>query len=873
MIRLLPLMLLTAASSMAQTEPRVLVVFDTSGSMLWDFDSISDCQGDGSDAHPEWSCEDRGSKLRHAKEALAQVVGGAADVQFGLMRYGQLEPGDPGFGDQIVGAQYLDGPDGDLVQVNYDGGSNGCGPADLLVEPGPASAPQVLSWMDGAEDYPQEKELRANGWTPLTHSMVSAGFELSRMIAADDLASCRPYYVLLLTDGFQQCPDVDADDPVARGFIRAELELHASNLRAFNVLGEVHDVRTFVVGFGRGTRFVDELDAMARAGGTSVNANGDLDPNGNAYQANNPAGLVAALQAAIAEAAPRDLCDGADNDCDNQVDEDYPRLGEACRVGRGACEREGVLECNDAGDGLDCSVEPGDPGVERCDGADNDCDGAVDEGVVNRCGECGDEPAEVCNGVDDDCDGAADEGVVNACGACGELPREVCNRRDDDCDERVDEGALNACGECGDVPSEVCNCEDDDCDNAIDEHSNNCPPCDCTPREEVCNDVDDDCDNRVDEQVLNDCGLCGAVPAELCNGLDDDCDRQIDEAFPESGEACGDDRGVCSGGAWRCEDGRLECEGAVDPRQEVCDGVDNDCDDVTDEGVLNACGFCGPDRMEVCDNVDNDCDGADDNGVLCRDAEACLNGACEEPCEFGECTGDRVCVDGFCLQPCRNTECPDGWVCVEGLCSDPCDDIPCPDGTYCALGACKPDDCFGPVGCVDGQRCVGGVCEDDPCANAACAPGQGCIDGRCFDDCAGVRCPDGELCVNGACGPDDCARVACPYPQVCEGGACVADPCYEVDCGPGHICEGGRCVEDPCNRISCPSGASCHRGLCSHGDGSGVGGSTDAGAGTDGGGGAAGTPGDDGCSCRVPRSGGGGGWYLLLLAIRRRRRG
>jgi len=46
---------------------------------------------------------------------------------------------------------------------------------------------------------------------------------------------------------------------------------------------------------------------------------------------------------------------------------------------------------------------------------------------------------------------------------------ETCNRRDDDCDGEVDEGVLNRCGGCGPEPAEACNCEDDDCDGTVDE--------------------------------------------------------------------------------------------------------------------------------------------------------------------------------------------------------------------------------------------------------------------------------------------------------------------------------------------------------------------------------------------------------------------
>ena len=50
--------------------------------------------------------------------------------------------------------------------------------------------------------------------------------------------------------------------------------------------------------------------------------------------------------------------------------------------------------------------------------------------------------------------------------------------------------------------------------------------------------------------------------------------------------------------------------------EELCDSVDNDCDDRIDEGVLNACDQCGVLPNEVCDGLDNDCDGANDEGML-----------------------------------------------------------------------------------------------------------------------------------------------------------------------------------------------------------------------------------------------------------------
>ncbi len=859
--------------------PRVMVIFDTSGSMLWNPEDTTNCQGDGSAEYPHLLCEEPadGSKLWFAKGALATVIEDAPTVQFGLMRYGQLEPGDAGYGSPIHtdpnrSAQYYSG--GQVVATNYDGMSNCCGPADLLVEPSAQSRDRVLAWMDGVEMYPNNKELRANGYTPLTFSVETATTELRRIIAADPEAACRPYYLMLLTDGFQQCPG-EEDNPA----IQAELVAQATELRNLRAGGQTKDVRTFVVGFGRGTVFADGLDAMARAGGTAVNAQGRPDlVNGTAYQADDAAGLADALEAAVGEARPRELCDGVDNDCDDLVDEGFGNLGRPCSVGRGECGRDGVVACSEDGQGTDCSAIPGDPRGEVCNGLDDDCDGQVDEGVLNRCGACGADMPEVCNGMDDDCDGATDEGVLNRCGSCGDAPIEVCNGRDDDCDNRTDEGVQNACGACGDLPSEICNCEDDDCDNRIDEHSANCPRCDCDPQAEACNGVDDDCDRTVDEGTLNACGECGPVPAEICNGLDDDCDGSIDEAFPEAGEPCGVAAGACTAGTSACVDGEVICRGGSQPSAELCDAIDNDCDGQADEGVLNACAYCGPSRVEVCDNIDNDCNGQQDEGTLCRaETDACVNGECAPPCEVGECFGNRTCVRGYCLATCRNTDCPDGQVCQDGECADPCVGIACPEGSYCSLGACEPNDCYG-TGCADGERCRGGRCEPDPCATVQCGAGQGCFEGQCFDDCSTLACGDGQRCVNGGCEEDPCARVACGFPQVCVNGACVDDPCFEVDCPVGRMCDQGRCVDDPCLWTECPNGAACHRGECAS-DGDGRGGSqrVDMGVDAEGGSVTGSSPSSDGCECDASGEGGAPtAWLLALVGLfgvtRRRRR-
>ena len=88
-------------------------------------------------------------------------------------------------------------------------------------------------------------------------------------------------------------------------------------------------------------------------------------------------------------------CNDADDDCDGRVDEAFPNLGAECRTGRGACETAGTFRCAADRVSAECvAAAPVAPGVESCNEIDDDCDGDVDEDTdftrdPENCGRCG----------------------------------------------------------------------------------------------------------------------------------------------------------------------------------------------------------------------------------------------------------------------------------------------------------------------------------------------------------------------------------------------------------------------------------------------------------------------------------------------------
>jgi len=76
-----------------------------------------------------------------------------------------------------------------------------------------------------------------------------------------------------------------------------------------------------------------------------------------------------------APAAGDETCNGVDDDCDDLLDEDYISVSTSC--GLGICMAGGATSC--VGGAVQDDCVPGAPGIELCDGVDNDCDGTPDE--------------------------------------------------------------------------------------------------------------------------------------------------------------------------------------------------------------------------------------------------------------------------------------------------------------------------------------------------------------------------------------------------------------------------------------------------------------------------------------------------------------
>jgi hypothetical protein len=143
-------------------------------------------------------------------------------------------------------------------------------------------------------------------------------------------------------------------------------------------------------------------------------------------------------------------------------------------------------------------------------------------------------------------------------------------------------------------------------------------------------------------------GAClGKTPAaETCNGVDDNCNGQTDEGLTQTCSS------ACGAGVETCQNGQWAACSAPQPATEVCDNKDNDCDGQTDEGFGQiTCGTgdcavtvnaCERGSVQTCQPQAGK---ACDDGSPCTENDACTSGGIcsgtlKECGDADECTAD-----------------------------------------------------------------------------------------------------------------------------------------------------------------------------------------------------------------------------------------
>ena len=373
------------------------------------------------------------------------------------------------------------------------------------------------------------------------------------------------------------------------------------------------------------------------------------------------------LSACSAKVPAPESCNNQDDDCNGSVDDlpvdatcansayaatgsgapcskaaDCTVSGEGCDASAGVCHAligtcTGKQVCQS---GVAACIGAKTPKVEDCNGEDDNCDGATDEGfgwsdpigggnlgIGSACGTglcaggsvvcasfqgatcstASKATAEDCNGIDDNCNGSVDE---NTCSDSNPCTADLCAGGNATCQHLAVEAGCddgNPCTLADACSNTACNGTPVTCDD-----SNPCTSDTCDPKTGACV-FANQAGSCTDGNACTSGDACGAIAGGgwgcLAGGVidcndanpctDDSCSLSSGCTYTSNNfaQSCYDGpdgtagKGLCHSGLRYCSGGVLDatCKDEVLPvTPEPCNGLDDSCDGFTDEGCAAA---------------------------------------------------------------------------------------------------------------------------------------------------------------------------------------------------------------------------------------------------------------------------------------------